>query len=584
MNAPVNLRLYLPMVAQMVANQTGVKLVFSDSATTASTNGKELVIPTRFGSESTENNLTLVRGLIAHEGVGHIRHTDFEAWYEFAAKKDLPQLKMHILNVIEDPRIEKAAIRIYPGVRNMLHDLIDLIQKVKPEFFNHTGPEPISPASAVSGLLLNRLRKEELGQNCDPEPFIKACHEHFGEELTEKIYKAGLEGTRGKTTSDAIAATETILAILKEESEKNPKPEEKPEERPESGGEGEGEGQGQQQGQGESAGEGKPSESDSKGKPSKGKGRGKKGEAKPDGKSQAQKAQEAAKNALDDKSKDMKGQDLNEAIEGMIKEETEGSGWRSEVPYSFNQKITMNGLNSTLNLSTAQRGGAVRVAASLEELLQAKVDEKEVLGRSGRLVGGRLAHVKVHNLNVFERESDEVEGLSTALWVMIDGSGSMNSKNRGLMANEAVVIIGESLSKFDVPYGVSYFHDKVIDAKQFGETWQTIKGRFQNVVATGGTPITAAMTHAHSKLVGRSESRKVAMIVTDGTFSIDWKPCIDTAALAGVEMRFIIVGSAKDQAVVDTMNAIRTAGAVASLVENPNMMAVSIIESLKEVF
>jgi len=577
MNAPVNVRLYLPMVAQMVANQTGVKVVFSDRATTASTNGSELIIPTRFGTESTEDNLALIRGFIAHEGVGHNRHTDFKAWSKFSKKNGVPALGMHLLNVIEDPRIEKAAIKIYPGVRSMLHEMVNLIQKLKPDFFNHDGKAPITPASAVSGMLLNRLRKEELGQNCDPAPFVNACHEFYGKELTEKIYKLGLEGTRGKNTSEAIAATEGILAMMKEEADK--KPEDKPEEKPESG-KGEGD---PQQGQPNGAGE-QPGESDSQGKPPKGKGRGKNAE-KPEEKSQGQKAQEAAKDALNDQSGSIKGNDLNDALEDLIKKSVDASPSRdSNVPYSFQEKQVMTGLNPVLEISTSQRGSAIRVAASLEELLQAKVDEKEYLDKSGRLVGSRLAQVKLNNLQVFERETDEVEGLSTVLQIMLDGSGSMSTDQRGLMANEAVVILGESLSKFDVPFGVSYFHDHVIDAKQFGETWQTIKGRFQNVVARGGTPIISALTHAHDKLVGRPEVRKVALIVTDGTYNVDWRPCINAAALAGIEMRFVVIGKKENKAVIETMLAIQTAGAVASLVERTDMLAISIIESLKTVF
>lgn len=593
MSQTVNMRLYLVMVAQMVASQTGVELVFSDSATTASTNGKRLIIPTRFGSEATEDHLTVIRGLIAHEGVGHIRHTDFEAWGAFAKRKDLPAIKMHLLNVIEDPRIEKAAIKIFPGVRSMLSSMVDFIQKVKPEFFNHTGSEPIPAASAVSGMLLNRLRRDELGQNCDPEPFIKACHDYFGEALTEKLYQMGLQGSRAQSTSGAILATEGILAILKEEADKNPS-DDKEEQSESSEGEGESGGErGQAEGQpkdGEGEGDGAESDKPAEGKPGKGKGKGKgksksdKASAKEDksAKEQASKTKAAAQSAIDDAGNGKIGRDLNEVIEELVQEISQNASPYSEVPYSFNKVVTVKGLNPNLNLNVSQRGGAIRVAASLEELLQAKVDEREVLSRSGRLVGRLLAKTKVLNLQVFEQEAEETTGLSTAVWFMIDASGSMQDAKRGEIANEAIIVSGEALCKFDVPFGISYFNDKVTDAKQFGETWQTIKGRFQHVMASGGTPITAAMIHANGKLMSRPEERKVAMIVTDGTYNVDWKPYLDSAKLAGVEMRFVVVGH--DKAYQKTIDDLRSAGAVVSQAKASSDIAVAILDSLKQVF
>ncbi len=89
---------HMGTVAKIVAASMGVEVVFDASADTASTDGTRITIPTSLIGNGDAHAAILMRGFIAHEGVGHIRHTDMAAWSAFV--QDASPLGKSILNII----------------------------------------------------------------------------------------------------------------------------------------------------------------------------------------------------------------------------------------------------------------------------------------------------------------------------------------------------------------------------------------------------------------------------------------------------------------------------------------------------
>ena len=125
---------HMGTVAKIVAASMGVEVVFDASADTASTDGTRIFIPTSLIGNGDAHTATLMRGFIAHEGVGHIRHTDMAAWSAFV--RDASPLGKSILNIIEDIRIERLACRVYPGIKRILNETVEAL---RPEGFGEIG-------------------------------------------------------------------------------------------------------------------------------------------------------------------------------------------------------------------------------------------------------------------------------------------------------------------------------------------------------------------------------------------------------------------------------------------------------------
>ena len=100
----------LPLVASMLGDKLGVKVVFGEQET-ACTDGATVFLPP-LPMEESEHLYWLVSVYIDHEAA-HIRHTDFEAM----TAANLSPTAHHIFNIIEDWRVEHELVKRYPGCR-----------------------------------------------------------------------------------------------------------------------------------------------------------------------------------------------------------------------------------------------------------------------------------------------------------------------------------------------------------------------------------------------------------------------------------------------------------------------------------
>jgi cobalamin biosynthesis protein CobT len=388
-------------VAKIVAASMGVEVVFDASADTASTDGTRIIIPTSLIGNGDAHAAILMRGFIAHEGVGHIRHTDMAAWRAFA--QDASPLGKSILNIIEDIRIERLACKVYPGIKRILNETVEAL---KPEGFFDLPTKP-HPAGVITGLLLNCLRAEELGQALDPIPARAMAFKMFGLSLRDDILNIASNGSRGCSTAEAVDATKAILKLLGEFANTvanplanpYPKPEHFPETMDDQAGE-------------DASGSETGSEAGSVSK-----------QAPSPSQQRSLKQSKSAAKALTATADDCGPSGLEEITQKAMEMSVGASQGLDEMPRSIVASPLQN-----WRPSVRSAGISRTLSRKLEDVLQSRVDEEDFSVRGGgRLDAKRVSRTRVLDLEVFEREGKEAQGLDTALFVLVDKSGSMSS-------------------------------------------------------------------------------------------------------------------------------------------------------------
>lgn len=573
----------IPLLAKILGNQMGLSVVFSNTATTASINMKTKVItlPEAMCNSGKASDVVLIRGFIAHEAVGHGRHTDKDTLMKIKSK-----FEGSLINVLEDIRIEKAAWKCYPGVRSILSELVDyLVQDEKTDFMGQFTTEEklasVPPVHLLLGFLLTYLRATCLKQTINFDLHEKVTRDAFGDDLVDQIVEIALKAEHAKSTEDVYVLANQIIDLLKENT-------------PEDEQDGEG-ADGSGQGQSDSDSDSDDSEGDSGEQSGKSKGKGKskskpskgkdeKSDEDSDGKSDSEGAEgdksneegtdegdgvsEGSGGDSDDDSGNAEGGSEGESgdeDEGDQSVQSKSSSSKQSSPHIQNNlKELLDNLDNSdvktgleemiaemveeiaetfANQSrqgfqkqqikviqptpaynengtyTFLRANSIKLSSRLEDMLEAKVEESEELSSSGLLSSRRMPKIKLLDTQVFTRDVSETEGLNTSVFILGDMSGSMQGEESHFLM-DAVLSLSTSLDKNDVPFAISYFDDFAYEVKQFGERFQKVKGRIQQYYnPRGSTPIFESMVYAAGKAIETNCQRKVLLVITDGTFS-----------------------------------------------------------------
>ena len=516
---------HMGTVAKIVAASMGVEVVFDASADTASTDGSRIFIPTSLIGNGDARTAILMRGFIAHEGVGHIRHTDMAAWSAFV--RDASPLGKSILNIIEDIRIERLACRVYPGIKRILNETVEAL---KPEGFFDLPAKP-HPAGVVTGLLLNCMRAEELGQPLDPIPARAMAFKLFGVALRDDILNIARLGSRGSSTAEAVVATKAILTLLGDVANPVAIPAASPKSQPAQSAEPKDD----QAGEEGSGSEGKQAAGTSLRQCLKQRKSATQAltasttECGPSGLEEI--TQEAMGNSIG------AGQDLEEMQRSIVVEPVQG--WRPSARSA--------GISRTLS-------------RKLEDMLQSRVDEEDFSVRGGgRLDSRRISRTKLLDLEVFEREGEEAPGLDSAVFVLVDKSSSMSSTigssddTTEAVALDVVSALGDALARFDgrgVSFAVEGFSDSMTAYKPFSAPWRGTRACLGHYRASGGTDFCSACFTAIGEIAKRPEKRKVILALTDGDVGqISLVASIQkTAVEHGIETRVVFLGINPDAA------------------------------------
>ena len=510
-----NKRFSLPAIAatlgSLLAGKVGVSVKFAD-VPTACTDGKTVWLSSHLKEDATEREAAILRGFLAHEILGHVHNTDFERSGDWSEKQG-SKLAHAILNVIEDGRIERAAWRTYPAVRSILARCVDAMV-AEGKFFGNPD-ENTPPEGVLKGLLLFHVRKD-LGQNIDPTPFEALAFPMFGEELCRKMVEVALKGAHSPAgmegNAGSIAAAQEILDLLQRQANKD-----------------------QDQDQGQGQGQGQDQDQDQSGQ----------------GQGQGQAKNAAA--ALEGQNPGLS--DLGSAIEGILSEQAgqepetnQGCHIAKVKTPPSDDEMSVIRLNGGDLPDLQAKAAANRLAARLEQLLEARTNRRDVYGDDGRLCGRKLVNAVAGDQQVFRRVTGEKEGLDVAVSLLVDCSGSMAGEEM-ILARAVGYALAEVLSKFEsqgVALEVKGFNDRIYVVKEFHESFPSRSKVFSRLGAGGGTEFQPTVIQSVKTLAMRRESRKIVMFVTDGDLGEEPSVLVNTLKTQGIETRGVLVGSANE--------------------------------------
>lgn len=539
----------LPIVAAAYARKFGVRISVGGSS--AHTNGSHIQLPAIPEDYPFKDALW---GFLAHEAA-HIRFTDFEP--------QSPSEYHHgLVNSLEDGRIEEAFILVYPGAKQVLDDALAM-------FVAQGHMEPVNedddPADILAAYVLYWVRYQWRGQKILQDQMASAqlaLEAVFPKGACVRLQALMRKAPAMKSTQDAMDLVDEILAMLKEEAEKEPP-------QPENGS--------QQQSNSDDAGDKSQSENSS------GNQSDESGNDKSDAGAKGQSKDESGKSEGDDSSKtkegekgnqssqssgssdgsDAKGADSSEGDsqkpqssggassaktgdqlkKAAIQKALQGDGSNvavdvfSVMKEAFEKAAENNPdkhLTSTLpdeidsvpmskGRADAMEGGVKATSIALRKQLLGLVQsqdkvEKRYLDRGRKIATRRLAKTVGGNMRVFKHRKESPK-VNTAVHLLVDASSSMASEPMRI-ANEAALAMAFSLEALPrVSPAVSYFcgdvNSPVISVLKHGQSVKHNVNRF-GVASSGTTPMGSALWHAANTMAGRKENRKLVIVVTDG--------------------------------------------------------------------
>lgn len=202
------------------------------------------------------------------------------------------------------------------------------------------------------------------------------------------------------------------------------------------------------------------------------------------------------------------------------------------------QQLLEQGLQQTCGLRRA-----------LQKLIVERERRCDRLASSGtRIRSGTLARLAVGNTKVFGKMT-EVRGVSTAVHVLLDGSGSMGGGKFDLAIKSSLAIVHSLQSVRSVSVGLSLFqgHRSSVLIRH-GETINQNLGRIGLCDYKGGTPLYTALLSGAYQLSQRTEVRKVLIILSDlrETEIDDYsRQAIKDLSQAGIIVVGITIGDSK---------------------------------------
>lgn len=195
----------LPIVASVIGQRLGIPVVVGGDQ--AMTNGKTIFIP----NVESEEHKGVAYGYIIHEGA-HIRYTDFAQW------EQIPPAIKGLVNILEDVRIEQAIAREYPGAPARISEVIEHLVKTGDLTVSNGKPHEILYQHVLLRLRARILKQERLNELAQEQE--KILRARLPEGIVVRLH--GILGSveTNASTADCTAMAERIVAMLKEEVEK----------------------------------------------------------------------------------------------------------------------------------------------------------------------------------------------------------------------------------------------------------------------------------------------------------------------------------------------------------------------------
>ena len=493
----------MPLVASMLGNKLGVKVVIG-SSDTACTNGDTIFLPP-LPVDDEGVLYPLVSGFIDHEAA-HIRHTDLSV----LEGKVLTPVEKYLWNAIEDWRVEHEIIKRYPGCHE------HFIWLIRHFFLKDTEEEKAgemeSPAFSVLNYVLLTLRfwdVPELFRNCEFEANIMEKHWPGLRSSIDAIMRD--IPARCRSTQDSLDFAQNILRLIEQEAQKEQKSTESPVVSPSITAQDNSE---RTQQEPQTGGEQQP-------------------------------LQELLQ-ATEEEMPTSMGKQLSDMISGQCSPQQ-----RKGMSVAVEGKLTTNELPDALIMEAHAISRALRT--KLQGLLQSQVLRRFSPSRHGKLCGHGLYRIAVHDPRLFMK-NESVTGIDTAVHILLDISGSMTSRIE--LACAACYSVALALTAIPgISVGVSAFpadykEDVAATVYPLLRHGKRITNSFA-AEAHGSTPMTEALWWVLGMLSTRPEHRKVVLVVTDG-YPDDPETAKETIA-AALRMGMDVLGIGIDAPAIISM-------------------------------
>jgi len=453
------------------------------------------------GTVMSEHDFRVYNGYIDHEAA-HLRWSDFKA-LKVNERKD-PILK-HMVNLVEDIRIENKQIDHYPGSRKFLDALCYHVDKEDMD-----APSDRTQAEQILGLIYKEAyaKYRDIDTNVMPEWLGD-----FDEYKELETYMAA-EMPDLRTNKDTMRIAKGIKKRL-------PKNVDWKQLQPESG-------------------EGKPHLIMV----------GAGGQSLAEIREEIKEALEVLEQAAVDNDQHEGRKEVLKALLEHIDDSNQKAQAKVDLPEQgpvlppcgiHHDRVFVPSREDWRAFENARHNCAPEITAAKKMLSMYLRSRKNVAWSRG-LEEGELDPHQLHNLvalgsNKVMRERRSRDFMNTAVLLMVDCSGSMSATT----TRTAAIILAEALNSIKfLKLEVTGFttnnrhYTELKDAgrcigldimlyKGFDEPYVKAKGRLGAIRTTGYTPLGEAYGHGFERLMMRSEARRVLWIISDG------EPCLDLA-------------------------------------------------------
>lgn len=525
----------IPIFAQALCGEKSVQVVFSNTAETASTDGKRIILPgLPVPTEASQLDVCrqladLVGVFIPHE-VGHIRYTSFRAMKELKSG-----LERSLLNAIEDPRMELEMIQSLPGTRQQMDVGMERLADMGwfPPLTSQDDPSELLSIYVLyylRGTIREQLRMQEAAEASRP-----AMVQVFGRRFVDRLEAImEVDGPSMRSTKDAAEMGRRILKAVKdaEKEQQAGQSGDKPEDQ--EGDQGDGSGTGQSEGQPGGAPEaGKGQGDQAGGSDADGSNPGaSSGQGNPEADGTAGGGAHAASgaggsgagsgNPFTQAVHGTKGaRDLGEILSDALKAtkaDAESQGLASvlddivESAEAEQGRVKPDSLNAFDPMETAM------ATRALKTKLRSHLQTATMQRTHESVRGSRISPRKVHRTGQYDRRlfvhQDDQKGLETVVYILGDTSGSMAGARISTLS-KALYAVAEAMGSVPgVKVGLGLFPANQI-VLPIGASPRAALPRL-GLTASGGTPMSKAMTWAARQLAQRREPRKLLLVLTDG--------------------------------------------------------------------
>lgn len=480
----LNLLQAYPIVAAALGRRLGVRVEIHGDR--ARTNGNIIQLPAT--SDESAEYREVAWGYLAHEAA-HLRWTDFDI---FQSAGTLP-IRQSLLNIIEDIRIERNLVNLYPGTRRSLETTVGRVLLEG----GFSLPSPTAhPGVHLQAFCLLDLRSRVLGQKV-LAPLARSSRDHFeaviGPNTLGMIDALLGEVMSLKTTEEALSLVDRLLALFRSTSCGTP----------------------------EHASIREAEESLRSKDPNPLHGGGNGGDQTSD----------------DDSDRvpfDLDGTPSGEligdlyAMAGNLLDRKAGVSPGPTLPVADDPPALGK---ESHDLLEKVRRESVHLRSSLESLVQASIERRHYHTCQGLLIDGlRLAHSAAMNPKIFMQRSRKIHP-DTAVHLLVDRSPSMSAlvvRSEGgsarridlaweatlalTLALEAIPGVNPGITAFPGAMGES---SRVYRVLPHGRRLKEVQDHLGSDL-DGSTPLAEALLYGASELIGTGCQRKLILCLTDG--------------------------------------------------------------------